>query len=462
VTPVADGLPMPQRLWAVVTLFVGIGISVLEGSMVNVALPDIALSLNTSAAAAVWVVNGFGLTVAVTLLPFAAMAERVGFKRVFRIGLTLFVLGAIASALAPNLELLLFSRVIHGLGASAIMCLFGGLLRHIYPMRLLSRGIALNAVVVSVASVIGPTVASLILTVADWRWMFVSMVPLAFVAFFTMRALPEVARVERRFDYSAAVLSAIAIGFFIVGLDYLATYPLVAAVSIAISVFMAIGLVRRSLQQTAPLVPVDLLRIDAIRAALAASVSAFGAQMAAFVSLPFYFLLTLERDALEVGILMAAWPLGATMMAPIAGRLADRYPVAVLCAVGAGAMLSGSLWIVLLGSDPNDVWLFAAMVLGGVGFGFFQTPNNRALLGSAPRERASAVGGLQAVTRVIGQTAGAALVAMAFTLGDSNELSNAINGLIVSVVLAAIALAINVRRQWRSMHGADRDKARPS
>jgi len=113
-----------------------------------------------------------------------------------------------------------------------------------------------------------------------------------------------------------------------------------------------------------------------------------------------------------------------------------------------------------LGSDPNDVWLFAAMVLGGVGFGFFQTPNNRVLLGSAPRERAGAVGGLQAVTRVIGQTAGAALVAMAFTLGDSNELSNAINGLIVSVVLAAIALAINVRRQWRSMHGTDRGAAR--
>ncbi len=450
-----DGLPLPQRLWAVVTVFVGIGISVFEGSMVNVALPDIALSLNTSAAAAVWVVNGFGLTVAVTLLPFAAMAERVGFKRVFRIGLILFVLGAISSALAPSFELLLVSRVVHGLGASAIMCLFGGLLRHIYPMHLLSRGIALNAVVVSVASVIGPTVASLILTVADWRWVFVSMVPLAFVAFFTMRALPEVARVERRFDYSAALLSAIAIAFFVVGLDYLATYPFWATVSIAISVLMTISLVRHSLQQTAPLVPVDLLRIDAIRAALAASVFSFGAQMAAFVSLPFYLLMTLEKDALAVGILMAAWPLGSTMMAPIAGRLADRYPVAVLCAIGSGAMLLGSLWIILLGKDPSDVWLFAAMVLGGIGFGFFQTPNNRVLLGSAPRERASAVGGLQAVTRVVGQTAGAALVAMAFTLSETNE---PINGLFVSVVLAGLALMINVRRQWRAMHEVDRPR----
>jgi len=459
VTPVADGLPLPQRYWAMVTLFVGIGICVLEGSMVNVALPNIALSLNTSAASTVWVVNGFGLTVAATLLPFAAMAERVGFKRVFRIGLILFVLGGVASALAPTFEMLLLSRVVHGLGASAIMCLFGGLLRHIYPMRLLSRGIALNAVVVSVTSVIGPMVGSLILTVADWRWIFVSMVPIAAVAAFTMRALPEVVGVNRRFDFSAAILSAIAIGLFIVGLDYLATYPLWAIVAMAISVLMAIGLVRRSMQQTAPLVPVDLLRIDAIRAALAASISTFGAQMATFVSLPFYLLLTLERDALSVGLLMAAWPLGAAVMAAIAGRLADRYPVAVLCAIGSAAMLIGTTWIALSGIDTHDAWLFTAMVIGGVGFGFFQTPNNRVLLGSAPRERASAVGGLQAVTRVVGQTVGAALVALAFTLSATNE---PINGLIVSVVLAAMALAINVRRQWRSTRGADRGSARSS
>jgi MFS transporter, DHA2 family, multidrug resistance protein len=445
----ADGLAMPQRFWAVLTLFISLGICVLDASMVNVALPEIAASLNVPAAATVWVVNVYGLTVAGTLLPFAAMAERIGFKRAFRFGLILFVIGALVSALSASLEFLLVGRVVQGLGASAIMCLFGGLMRHIYPTRLLAKGIGLNAVVVSVNSVIGPSLGSVILTFGDWRWIFVSVIPLAVLAGLTMRALPIVARINRRFDYRSAVHSALTIGLFILGLDYLAKYPLFAIASIALSVGLAIALIRRSMQQTAPLVPVDLLRIDAIRAALAASLCSFSAQMAMFVALPFYLLVTLGRDAITVGLLMAAWPLGAAVMAVVSGRLADRYPVAVLCGIGSASMLVGTLWIVLAPESVNDAWLFVAMLLGGVGFGFFQTPNNRVLIGSSPRERAGAIGGLQAVTRVFGQTVGAALVAMVFTVSLT---AGPTHGLIVSAIFSFMALMVNVRRYLKPIN----------
>lgn len=438
---------MPQRFWAILTLFISLGICVLDASMVNVALPEIAASLNAPAASTVWVVNVYGLTVAGTLLPFAAMAERIGFKRAFRFGLLLFVIGAFASALAPSLEFLLVGRVIQGLGAAAIMCLFGGLMRHIYPTKLLAKGIGLNAVVVSVNSVIGPSLGSVILTFADWRWIFVSVIPLAVLASLTMRALPVVARLNRRFDYRSAVHSALTIGLFIIGLDYLAKYPLFAAGAIALSVVLAVALIRRAMQQTAPLVPVDLLRIDPIRAALAASVCSFGAQMAMFVALPFYLLVTLARDAITVGLLMAAWPLGAAVMAVVSGRLADRYPVALLCGIGSASMLSGTLWIVFAPASMTDVWLFMAMLLSGIGFGFFQTPNNRVLIGAAPRERAGAIGGLQAVTRVFGQTVGAALVATVFTLSQT---AGPTYGLIVSAVFSMMALMVNVRRHWQA------------
>jgi len=444
----ADGLPMPQRFWAVVTLFISLGICVLDASMVNVALPEIAASLNAPAATTVWVVNVYGLTVAGTLLPFAAMAERIGFKRAFRFGLAFFVIGALASAVSPSLEFLLLSRVVQGLGASAIMCLFGGLMRHIYPTRLLAKGIGLNAVVVSVNSVIGPSLGSIILTVADWRWIFVSVIPLALLAFFTMRALPVVARINRSFDYRSAVHSALTIGLFILGLDYLAKYPLFAAGAIALSVVLAVALVKRAMQQTAPLVPVDLLRIGPIRAALAASLFSFSSQMATFVALPFYLLVTLGREAITVGLLLAAWPLGAAVMAVVSGRLADRYPVAVLCGIGSASMLIGTLWIVVAPATVANAWLFMAMLLSGIGFGFFQTPNNRVLIGSSPRERAGAIGGLQAVTRVFGQTVGAALVAMVFTI--SQDLGPTY-GLIVAAVFAFMALMVNVRRHLKAL-----------
>jgi DHA2 family multidrug resistance protein-like MFS transporter len=439
---------MPQRFWAVVTLFISLGICVLDASMVNVALPEIAASLNAPAATTVWVVNVYGLTVAGTLLPFAAMAERIGFKRAFRFGLAFFVIGALASAVSPSLEFLLLSRVVQGLGASAIMCLFGGLMRHIYPTRLLAKGIGLNAVVVSVNSVIGPSLGSVILTVADWRWIFVSVIPLALLAVFTMRALPVVARINRSFDYRSAVHSALTIGLFILGLDYLAKYPLFAAGAIALSVVLAVALVKRAMQQTAPLVPVDLLRIGPIRAALAASLFSFSSQMATFVALPFYLLVTLGRDAITVGLLLAAWPLGAAVMAVVSGRLADRYPVAVLCGIGSASMLIGTLWIVVAPATVANTWLFMAMLLSGIGFGFFQTPNNRVLIGSSPRERAGAIGGLQAVTRVFGQTVGAALVAMVFTI--SQDLGPTY-GLIVAAVFAFMALMVNVRRHLKAL-----------
>lgn len=411
--------------------------------MVNVALPSIADSLQVDAATVIWVVNAYGLTVVVTLLPFASMAERVGFKRVFAAGLVGFTIGAIGSALAPSIGFLVLTRILQGLGAAAIMCLFGGLMRHVYPARLLAKGIALNAMSVAVNAVIGPTISSTILSLSDWRWMFVSLMPLVALTAVIMRHLPDVPTIDSRFDTKAALLSAVTIGLFILGLDYLAAYPLYAGFCMAVSVALGMVMVRMSAGQTRPLVPIDLFRIDALRSALAASVSSFAAQMATFVSLPFYLQTVYGHDPLTVGWLMASWPLGAAIMALVAGRLANRVPVAIMCAIGAAAMASATLLIVSTPVSVPTAWLMAMMLLGGLGFGFFQTPNNRALLTSAPRERAGAVGGLQAVTRVFGQTTGAALVASAFAASQSH---GAMLGLLVGSGFAVVALIVNVRR----------------
>ncbi len=414
--------------------------------MVNVALPAIAQTLDVAAAQVVWVVNAYGLTVAMALLPLSSLADRVGFKRLFRIGLATFLLGAICSSLSPTIETLIASRIIQGLGAACIMCLFGGLMRHVYPVKLLARGIAINAMNVAVTSVAGPTISSVILVFANWRWMFISVAPLVILTFFFMRHLPDVPTVRVRFDGRAAVSSALAISLFILGLDQLAKNLTYAALYLAAGTALAIWVIRYSSVQTRPLVPLDLLRIGAIRSALAASVSSFAAQMAIFVALPFYLLSTYGHDPLTVGLLMACWPLGAAVMAAVASRLVERFEVAVLCAIGAFAMGLGALLIVLLPADVAMQWLILAMVLGGLGFGFFQTPNNRALLGAAPRERAGAIGGLQAVTRVFGQTVGAALVATAFALSAPHGASL---GLLVGTAFASIAFVVNVRRFYR-------------
>jgi len=411
--------------------------------MTNMALPTIARELQQSAAASVWVVNAYGVTVAMTLLPMSAFGERLGFKRLFFWGLFVFTLSSLASALAPNLGLLLFCRVVQGLGASAIMCLFGALVRHIYPPDKMGQGIGLNAMTVGVMSVMGPTIGSFILSMASWHWIFAFNIPVGVLAMLGARSLPDVAPIEARFDWIAGVLSMITVGAMIVGVDYLSTYPLWSIGVIVFSLLIGVGLVRRSAGQTAPLVPVDLLRISAMRFALAASVSTFMAQMATFVALPFYLQQVMHRPQIAVGMLMAGWPAGAAFIALVSGRLADRYPVALLSGIGAGAMALGVAMIILLPPSVADVWLILSMVLAGVGFGFFQTPNNRVLIRTAPRHRAGALGGLQATTRVFGQTFGAATVASAFAL--SSQWGSTI-GLSVGVGFAALAVLVNVIR----------------
>ena len=438
-----EGLPEPRRKWAALTILVGISLSVLDASMANVALPSIARELGSSASSVVWIVNAYGLTLVMTLLPFSSIGERVGFKKLFRLGLLVFIVSSVCSALAPSLQWLLVFRVFQGLGASAIMCLFGGLIRHIYPPSGISRGIGLNAMTVGVMSVLGPTIGSFILSVGNWHWIFALNVPIGIMAYWGSKSLPDVPRVESRFDHFAAVLSMFTVGALIIGIDYISTYPLQAIGILALGAVTGIILVRRSAQQPAPLVPVDLFRIPALRFALMASASTFSAQMATFISLPFYLQQTLHKSQSSVGFLMASWPAGAALIALIAGRLSNRYPVAILSGMGAGAMAMGVALIVVLPAGASDYWLMAAMFLAGVGFGFFQTPNNRVLIGSAPRHRAGALGGLQATTRVFGQTFGGAVVASVFALGFGvgPEL-----GLIVAIMFALVAVTVNVIR----------------
>ena len=444
-----EGLPPGRRGMAALALALGLMLAVLDATMINVGLPSIAESLNESASTVVWVVNAYSLTVAMTLLPMAAIGERIGFKRLFHYGLITFVLAALASALAPNLPTLLISRIFQGLGGSAIMCLFGALVRHIYPPSLIGRGIGLNALTVAVSSVMGPSIGSFILSITTWHWIFFFSVPMGLLTLLGVRYLPDVAPLKSRFDWQAAMLSMSTIGLFIVGIDYLmgATWHGIAL--IAVAGLIGVALVRRSSKQAAPLVPVDLFRIPAMRYALAASASTFAGQMATMVSLPFYLQITLERSQLSVGFLMAGWPAGAAVIALIAGRLSDRYSVALLCALGAGSMALGLLGVVLMPASISDAWLFAAMLLSGIGFGFFQTPNNRVLIGSAPRQRAGALGGLQATTRVFSQTFGAAIVSLVFGLGLS---SGPMLGLVVAIFFSLIAVTVNIVRHYLVPH----------
>ena len=338
-----DGLPTPRRYWSVTAIWLAMSMTVLDGSIANVALPTIARDLNASAASSIWIVNAYQLAITVTLLPLAALGDRLGYRRVYMAGLIVFVLGSLACALSHSLPQLTAARVFQGLGAGAIMSINSALVRFTYPQRSLGRGIGLNAVVISISAAVGPTVAAAVLAKASWPWLFGINVPIGVLAIVIAgRALPRTVGTERKFDWVSAVLNGLTFGFLITGAESMAREGLASGLS-KLAVGLAAGalLTYRELRLEAPLVPFDLLRIPIFGLSILTSIVSFSAQMMAYVGLPFYFQGVMGRSAVETGLLMTPWPIGVGIAAPIAGRLADRYRAGALGGLGLTIFAAG-------------------------------------------------------------------------------------------------------------------------
>jgi DHA2 family multidrug resistance protein-like MFS transporter len=444
------GLPYPQRYWAILVVALGITLAVLDGAIANVALPTIARNLNASPADSIWVVNAYQLAITISLLPLASLGDRIGYRRVYMAGLALFTLASFGCALSGSLTSLAVARVIQGFGAAGIMSVNTALVRMIYPPEHLGRGVSINASVVAVSAVIGPTVASGVLAIAPWPWLFAINVPIGIAALLVGRkALPRTPGHRRPYDYLSAVMNAAVFGLAITAIDGLGHgehRPYVIAEFVLAGV-IGYFFVRRQLTQTAPLLPVDLLRIPIFALSIVTSFCSFTAQMLTFVSLPFLLQNTLGMTQVETGFLMTPWPMVIVFIAPLAGMLSDRYSAGVLGGIGLALLSAGLLLLATTGAHPAPFDIAWRMALCGLGFGLFQSPNNRQMLSSAPRNRSGGASGMLGTARLSGQTLGAALVAMIFGFAPQH---GATITLIVAACFAAVAALVSLLRISRS------------
>ncbi|KVN11116.1 MULTISPECIES: MFS transporter [unclassified Burkholderia] len=441
-----SGLPFPQRYWAIVCVALGITLAVLDGAIANVALPTIARDLRASDAASIWIVNAYQLAVTISLLPLASLGDRIGYRRVYIAGLALFTAASLGCALSSSLPALATLRVIQGFGAAGIMSVNTALVRMIYPSSQLGRGVAINAMVVALSSAVGPTVASAVLAVAPWPWLFAINVPIGIAAVYgSLRALPVNPGRDAPYDFVSAVMNACVFGLLIVSVDGLGYGENRANVAVTALAAAVIGyfFVKRQLTQPAPLLPVDLLRIPIFALSIGTSVASFTSQMLAFVALPFWLQNTLGFSQVQTGLYMTPWPLVIVVAAPLAGMLSDRYSAGALGGIGLVLFASGLLTLATIGAHPAPVDIVWRMALCGAGFGLFQSPNNRAILSSAPRERAGGASGMLGTARLTGQTLGAALVALIFGVAPQHGPTIA---LYTATAFAAVAAAVSLLR----------------
>ncbi|WP_246665180.1 MFS transporter [Neorhizobium sp. P12A] len=431
---------------AMAALMFSIALAVLDTAIANTALPSIAAGLNTTPAASVWIINAYQLAAVATLLPFAALGSVAGHRRVYLLGLILFTFASAACSLSGSLETLTASRILQGIGASAIMSVNTALIAMIYPSKILGRGLGLNALVVGIGFAVGPTLASVVLSFGPWPWLFAINVPIGVLALaFAFSNLPKSDTSGHKFDAPAAILTAIAFAALIFGLGEAAqsASPYRTVPALAIFLIVTTVLVRYEANSAAPMLPIDLLKRPMFALSALTAFCAFAAQGLAFVSLPFYLEHSLGMSETTTGFVMTPWSAVVAIMAPIAGRLCDRYPSGILGGIGLACLAAGMALLSIAPADASWGVIEICMVVCGAGFGFFQSPNQKALMSSAPRTRSGGASGVIATARLIGQATGAALVAFSFGIAGEHGPTLA---LLLGAVFAGVGCVASASR----------------
>ena len=409
---------------AVIAVLAAIMMGVLDGTVMNVALPTLSKEFDVTPSNIIWVVNAYQLVVTMMLLGFAAIGDVFGYKRVFLCGVSIFVTASAMCAMSRSFEMMVAARILQGIGGACTMSINTALLRIIFPPNRLGRVMAANAVIVAVTAASGPALGGAILAIGHWSWIFLLNIPLGLAAFFIgWKLLPHnpPSKTVRKLDGQSVVLNAVFFGLLIYTIEQMAHdgFSTLLVLQAVVAVIVGIMYIRRQLQIPMPILPVALFRSPIFSLSIGCSICCFTAQMLALVSLPFFMQHSLGLSVAQTGLLLTPWPLATTLTAPLAGRLIERVHPGILGALGMGIFALGLCLLATLGQVSSPMELGWRMAVCGIGIGLFQTPNNVTITTSAPIQRSGGASGMLGTARVLGQTLGTALVAVLFHLVGS-------------------------------------------
>lgn len=425
--PGDEGLPGDERARVMAAVMTTTLMGVFDGTMINIALPSMANAMQVSANVAVWFANGYLLSAAMTLAIFAALAARIGYRQVFLAGLTTFTLTSLGCALAKTPEMLIGMRILQGIGGAATLSIAPAILRSVFPGRLLGRILGLHALLIASSTAIAPVLGGTILDTLSWQWLFaINIIPGSIALLLAWKALPHKAAVDSApFDTMGAVLSASLLGSMIMTANsfqhvwesinqeamYWAFLAMVSAIAF-------IWHIRRS---RAPLLPPVMFKNSRFTLAALTSLASFVSQGITFVALPFLFQNVYGYSPVVSALLFTPWPIGIVLIAPHAGRWADTLSAPLISTIGLIIFVVGLVLLATLPSSPSAWNICLRSLVCGVGFGCFQSPNNREMLSNVTRENASYASGVLSIVRTFGQCLGAAVVGVLLTVAAAPE-----------------------------------------
>ncbi len=415
-----------KKYTAVIAILIVLVMTVLDVTVVNVALPVLADKFSITDSQTVWIVTIYQLMITMLILPLSSVGDLFSYRRTFLTGVVVFTLGSIMCASSPNFVAILVARAIQGIGAACVMSVNIALTRLIYPPKVLGRGLALNGMVVASATAAGPTLAGAILSVASWHWLFLINIPFGIAAFLVgLRYLPHNPPRDRKpkYDFVSAIENAAMFGLLFLGLGGYSGRNDEPKMILLVLAALTVGVfyIFRERRRPIPMLPVDLFKIRTYSLSIITSVCSFIAQMLVMVSLPFLFLNSYGFSSITTGLLMTPWPVATMIISPFAARFVERHNAGATAAAGMAVYAIGLLLIIFLpATNITEFDIIWRMTVCSIGYGMFQTPNNIVMVSSTPVQRTGGAGGMQSTARLVGQTLGATLVTIVFAVMQGN------------------------------------------
>ena len=413
--------------WAVLAIVaVGVFMATLDSSIVNISLPTIAHFFSVPLSGAIeWVVIAYLVATAAILLTAGRLADMLGRKLIWLVGLVLFTASSALCGFSSTLGFLIGSRAIQGLGGALIMAVSPAMLTTAFPSQERGRALGLNAVFVAMGVSVGPTLGGFITATASWHWIFFVNLPIGIIGLIaTLLVLKEKQqRSPGRFDPPGAALLAIGLACLTAALSFGQELGWTSPVILTLLIVSVVSLLTLPFVETHvsdPVIVLSLLQNRVFTSALLSLVLSFLALFAVSFMMPFY-LEELHGFSTELaGLLLTPLPLTIALIAPFSGSLADRIGVRWLASIGMAIACLGLVAISFLNAQ-SSIWdIIWPLLLTGFGQSLFQSPNNSALLGAAPRELQGSASGFLSTGRVFGQSISIALAGAIFaSLGGS-------------------------------------------
>ncbi len=419
----------PEKKWRLfLVVAVGVFMSTLDSSMVNIALPAIMHEFGSPLHKTEWVVIIYLLTISISLLLWGHLSDRLGRGRIYPLGMFIFAAGSFCCGIAPSISWLIFFRCGQAIGAAMMMSTGPAIIKEAFATERLGRNLGLIGMAVSLGLMTGPAVGGLLIEYYSWRFIFFVTVPIGLVFFVFAGVLlskytpPPASIAREKFDWPGGVIWAIAITFILLAITHASSPDWSIRTLIAFIIFSGIAFcifLKHEAVTTSPLLPFALLKKRAFSIAILTALLSFTVLFSVIMLVPFFLARVLELPGTGIGLIMMAVPLSVLIVAPLAGWLSDIVGPKYLSTAGLLVSTCSLFLLTNLTAQSTPLSIAGRLVLLGCGQAMFLSPNSASVLANVENNEAGISAGLLATARNMGMLLGVGLAGLVFSISFS-------------------------------------------